>query len=520
LQQSPRSSHDADPPSEPQLRQRYSSHILLTRSLPRRPDPATGPRVYWMVTAVLLSATVAAVAAGHPSLYRLMFAVTFALALITVGVMRPGAGAILTLLFLCFSAFIRRLLIGSAGWSGSDPLLLVGPLAVGALLLRTYLIEGREFSKDTLVRVVYALLALMLLQVLNPSGAGIGAALSGLLFLAVPLLWFLAGRELADRQIILIAAYGVVGVGVITAIYGLAQTQVGFPVWDQNWISVTNIASLNIGQGQLRGFGTLSNSAEYKQIVAMAAMAVLALGLHGRPTTLLAMPLLLTGLVLSGARSAIVLTLLGVILVTAVRLRSGRLAIGAAVLAIALSLVALGTLSNSLERVASNSSNAAVARQANGLSNPLDATKSTLPGHISLVINGFVSGITYPVGRGTGAANLAGSRAGAVGSTEVDFTDVLISLGILGFAMYVFVVASLLKRIVSEYRRRPDVLLLVVFGFLMVSFMAWLKGAHYAATSILWFFAGWASTQTTSKDAVRETTLVHNSAGSAARTRR
>jgi hypothetical protein len=448
-----------------------------------------------MLTAAVLSAAVAAVAAGHPGLYRPMFAGMIALALVTAGIMWPRASPLLALLFLCFMALIRRLLIGSAGWSGSDPLLLVGPIAVGALLLRTYLIDGKGFSKDPLVRVVYALLGLMVLQVFNPGGAGLGTSITGLLFLAVPLLWFLAGRELADRQIIFVAAYGVIGVGVIAALYGLAQTQIGFPVWDRNWIGATHLVSLNIGQGHLRGFGMLSNSAEYKQMVAMAAITALALGLHGRPTSLLTLPLLLTALVLSGARSAIVLTLLAVILVTAVRLHSGRLAVGAAVIGVVMSLVALGTLSNSLERVGEDSSNVAVARQASGFASPLDPDKSTLPSHISLVASGVVRGITYPIGRGTGTANLAGARAGVKGGTEVDFTDVLVSLGVLGFAMYVFVVGSILKRIVTEYRRSRDFLLLVAFGFLIVSFTAWLKGAHYATTSILWFFAGWASSR-------------------------
>jgi hypothetical protein len=447
----------------------------------------------WAAGCALLSAASGAVAAGYQSLYRPLFAAAIALTLIVASVAWPRAGAVATLAYLCFMAMIRRMLIESAGWSAFDPLLLVGPLVVISLLLRTYLIEGRAFSNDRVIRVVYALIALMLLQVLNPSGTGIGTALGGLLFLLVPLLWFLAGRELADRGTILVAAYGVIGIGVIAAVYGFIQTELGFPLWDQNWITVTHLASLNIGQGQTRAFGMLSNAAEYKQILALAAMTAFAFALHGRPAAILTLPLLLTSLVLSGARNAIVVTILGLILVTAVRLRSRHFAVSAAILGIVLSLVALGALSSSLDRVSSDSSNAAVARQARGFSSPLDASRSTLPGHISRVVNGFADGVTYPIGRGTGAANLAGVRSGGVGGTEVDFTDVLISLGVLGFAMYVFIVSSILSRIVSAYRRSRDFLLLVAFGFLIVSLTTWLKGDHYAAASIIWFFAGWAS---------------------------
>jgi hypothetical protein len=465
------------------------------------------PWLAGVVVGALLSALVGVIAAGYPGLYRPLFAVGLGMALLTAGIVWPRETAVTTLALLCFIALIRRLLIDSAGWTASDPLLLVAPLLVAALLARTHLIAERSFSKDKLVLAVYGLLTLMTLQVLNPSGSGLGAALGGLLFLAVPLLWFLAGRELADREIIHIAAYGVIVVGVIAAIYGLVQTQVGFPEWDQNWISVTHIASLNIGMGQLRGFAMFSSAAEYKQIVAMATMAALALGLHGRPAAFLVLPLLLTSLVLSGARNAIALTLLGLLLVMAVRIRTGRFAVGVTVLGIVLSVVAVGALSNSLGQVASDSTNAAVARQAKGFSNPLDPESSTLPGHVTLVTNGLVDAFRRPLGSGTAAANLAGARAGAPASTEVDVTDVFLSLGVLGGLMYLFIVTTILRRVVSQYRQSRDVLLLVTFGFLIVSITAWLKGAHYAAASILWFFAGWATTEASSHPSAAATVV-------------
>ncbi|HEV7808615.1 MAG TPA: hypothetical protein VGO80_22610 [Solirubrobacteraceae bacterium] len=441
------------------------------------------------------------IAVGHPSAYRTFFAVALGLVLIVAGVSWPCVTALATLGLLCFLAMLRRILIESSGWSAIDPLLLVGPFVVAALLIRTYLLAGRRPDQDTLVSAVIALLALMLLQVFNPAGPSVIAGFGGLIFVAVPLLWFLVGREIADRAAIQLAAYGVIVVGVIAALYGLAQSEFGFPQWDANWIDVTHIASLDIGGDTLRGFAMLSNSAEYKQILAMATVAALAIGLHGKPVVLLTMPVLLTGLVLSGARSAIALALLGFILIIAVRARNGTMAVAVAMMGITLSLVALGTLSDSLGRVADESSNAAVARQAAGFASPFDSRASTLPGHIALVTNGFAEGVSHPLGSGTAAGNLASKRLSAQSrsSTEFDLTDVLLSLGVIGGVLYVFVIIVVLRRVVIGYRRSRDVLLLVSFGFLIVSFSGWLKGAHYAGASILWFFAGWATAKSRSE---------------------
>jgi hypothetical protein len=455
--------------------------------------------------AAVLALGAATVAVSFPQTYRLFFAAAIALVLVSAAVSWPRATALLTLGFLCFLALIRRLLIDSAGWAEFDPLLVVGPIVVVALLARTYLLARQRPAQDPLVRVIFWLLGLMTLQVLNPSGSGIVAALGGLLFLAIPLMWFLVGREIADQAHIRLAGYGLIGVGVIAAVYGLAQTQIGFPVWDQNWISVANIASLNIGQDQIRGFAMLTNSAEYKQILAMATMAALAFGIHGRPVLLLTLPLLLTALVLSGARSGVALGLLGFILIAAIRVRNGRWAVAVAVFGVVLSLVALATLSDSLGTLAGTSSNAAVARQASGFANPLDSGSSSLPGHISLITGGFAEGLRNPLGSGTSNGNLASSRLSTAGntSTEFDLTDVLISLGLLGGALYLYVVVTVLRRVISAYRRTRDVMVLVAFGCLVVSLGGWLKGAHYAGVSILWFLAGWATIHDQRGDVLR-----------------
>ena len=48
--------------------------------------------------------------------------------LLTLMLTRPRVGLVATFVYLMLLGFLRRLLIGPAGWSSADPMLLVGPL--------------------------------------------------------------------------------------------------------------------------------------------------------------------------------------------------------------------------------------------------------------------------------------------------------------------------------------------------------------------------------------------------------
>src|SRR5437867_1092268 len=168
------------------------------------PSPVRVSRALAPACVTVVGAALAAwVVVRQPDRYRLLLAIALAANLLIVGVRWPRAAAVLTLLFLPFLALLRRLLIADAGWSSYDPLVLVGPLVASALIFRLLVIDQRRFERDALSKLVYALLALSVVQVFNPLGPGVLTGLGGLLFLAFPLLWFVVGRELADRRTIL-----------------------------------------------------------------------------------------------------------------------------------------------------------------------------------------------------------------------------------------------------------------------------------------------------------------------------
>src|SRR3954447_11883389 len=170
-----------------------------------------------------------AITVGAPVLLRLAFAVTIGTALIALALMRPRTGIVATVGFLVFLGLFRRLLIEDAGWSSADPLLLVGPTVAFVLAVQQFVIRRRPIAPDRLSLLVLGVLLLSIVEVANPTSSSIGANLVALLFVAVPLLWFFVGRELVTPALVERLLLLTVVLGVVVAVYGLWQTQVGMP---------------------------------------------------------------------------------------------------------------------------------------------------------------------------------------------------------------------------------------------------------------------------------------------------
>jgi len=456
-----------------------------------------------LVAAVVLAVPVGFVAASKAHLYRTMFAVALVAALATLVMRRPRMGAIVALVvFLPFMALIRRLLIASAGWSSYDPLLLVGALTVSVLLARLFLLERRPVAGDSLSKLIAALLAFTLVEVVNPLGGGITAGLGGLLFLAVPVLWFFAGRELITPRAATTLLVGVTIVSVVVACYGLWQGQVGFSSWDRNWVHVAGYAALSLGGGALRSFGTLSSSAEYASYLEIGLAVSLAMVAHRRWTFLLPIPVLLVALFLASTRGAIVGFVLVLIVLVALRQSTTRRALLALVLGIAVTIGVQTLLSGRLAATAAQTGNAAVSHQLGGLAHPLNSSQSTLLVHLQLIVNGVKAGVTTPIGHGTGSTNLAGAKFGSASAaasspqnSELDISNAFVSFGVAGGVLYLIVVITALTHAVRAYRRRRSPLLLAATLVLVAGLGQWLTGGQYAVAPLMWTLVGWTSTE-------------------------
>ena len=484
---------------------------LARRAGARRPPGALA----WALGIVALGGAGGALLIAAPGLHRWVLALAIAANLAVIAVRSPRVAVLLTLAYLPLMALVRRLMTLDSPWTSQDPLVLVVPVVVALLCAHLFLVQRRPLVRDHASLLVVALVAIGVVQVANPSGGGIAVGLGGLIFLAVPLGWFLIGRELADRALVRTVMVLVAGLGVPIALYGLLQTEVGFPVWDRNWMDAVDFGVLNVGTqsagAAIRPFGPFPAPSEYLYWLGATIVFALALFYERRSLLVWAIPLGALALFLGSGRTPLILTVLAVTVMTTLPLSKGRAALVPLLASVVLTaglLVAIGPL---LSQLAAGSSDPLVAHQGSGLGNPLDEDVSTLPAHIRAFRHGIESGLRNPLGQGTGAASHTADSLGSHGSTparttvdnngtdeslrgtDADISNLFLSLGAAGGLVYVALLIVLGRALLRRYRRGRDPILLGVIGFSVLLSFEWLRGEQYAISALTWFLLGWAT---------------------------
>ena len=229
---------------------------LSPRTL-RRMAPAETIVLFGLLVAALFGVLLAASVSLH-----VLLALAVCPLVVAVVWMSPRS-TILGLAFWLIALGMVRRLVGSGSSGGlGDPLLLVGP----AVLLLLFLVasgRGALRQRSRLANAIGLLSLLVLVEALNPFQGGLLVGLAGLLFMLVPMLAFWVGRSLLD-DVTLRRLFQLVAVlSVVSAIYGLIQQFVGFPSWDERWITSSGYVALNVGNGVTRAFGNFSSAQEY-----------------------------------------------------------------------------------------------------------------------------------------------------------------------------------------------------------------------------------------------------------------
>jgi hypothetical protein len=289
----------------------------------------------------------------------------------------------------------------------------------------------------------------------------------------------------------------VIPLAVLAALLGLYQTFYGLLSFEQDWVDLTGYRSLAVGADFTRPFSFFASAAEYAHYVGVALVVLWAGWLRGGVRTgLMLVPLLALALFLIGSRGNIVTVLFTAALLWAVQARSRaillpRLIIGLALLAAGLAWV----LTEVQQLELAGPAEALVTHQAKGLLSPQE---STLPLHISLFLGGFAESVVNPLGRGLGATTLASERFGdtgggtgvSLGGTEVDISNIFVSLGLVGGVVYMVIIALVLLGALRYWRRSRTLIALATLGVLMVELGQWTTGAHYAVSALVWFCIG------------------------------
>jgi hypothetical protein len=452
--------------------------------------------------AVLLAAGAAYVAVSMPGYYRAALAVAIALNLIVLATKWPRAAVIVLFLFMPFLGLVRRLLIAESGWTPNDPLLLISPAVAIFLLFRLYGADRRPWPRDLLGRLVMALLALTLVQAFNPLGVGgILASLGGLIFLAVPLLWFFIGRELMEERHIGLLSAAMLVLALIVGIYGMWQTELApsevLPSWDQSWYEIAGYEALGVSEeanNKIRPFSTFPSNGEYATYLSIGLIFGLALVLHGRFLAILAVPILAIACFYAGGRAVIALTLLAAVVLAGLRTRNAALALLVIVVGMGATFAVISAAGPRLDRAA-GLSGGITERNVGGLVDPLDPSRSTFIAHWDNLVAGIADGFKNPVGTGTGSTNLATDNLSEDASRETDndVADVFVSLGALGGVMFLVIIFLSFRAAFSRYLRKGGWQAFGVAGLLLVTLGNWLNGGHYTLAAITWLVIGWAS---------------------------
>jgi hypothetical protein len=445
--------------------------------------------IFWQVGIVVCAAIVGA-AAADPSRVRLALAAG-GLALAVALATRAGPGLIyLLVIWTAVLGTVRRLLDSTTVANQTDPLLLV---AVGTLVLLTAAAAERGAFRDRtrLASAVLIFNVLTFFEAFNPKQGSVHAGVTGLAFLLVPALAFWIGRGLCTQRSVTVVCRLLGGLAILVAIYGLIQTFVAFPSWDQRWIVNSGYTALNVNN-VIRAFGSFSSSQEYALYLGVGIVVWFAYGLRPRRAllTLAVCALLFVALFYESSRTPLVLTIFaGGLMLAATRARKPALVLILGVAAVAVVPLVVshfgpsGTATGS-ERLA--------AHQVSGLAHPFNSQNSTFSGHFKEVTHGFRIMLHNPLGLGASVINIAGAKANVVSTnTEYDPSNVAVALGVPGLLAYLVIVVEAFRLAIRRAAVRRDFAARAALGIIAVTFLEWTNGGLYSVAFLPWLMMGW-----------------------------
>jgi hypothetical protein len=425
---------------------------------------------------------------------RVLVALIAAAALVISAAAAPRA-VIYCLVGWLFALGLVRRMVGTVGPGGPlDPLLLVGPVVLAVLVASTAARSSFR-SRTPLGNLVLAISALLLLSALNPLQGGPVVGVAGLLFTLVPMLAFWIGRAAGDDSLVRGVLKLYAALSILAAAYGLYQTFVGFPVWDQRWILEGGYTALDVG-GVIRAFGTSTSASEYATLVGVGLVAWFTLTrrlLFALP----ALSLLGCAVFYESSRAIIFGLALTLALLGALR-RRVPLPLALAIAAVAVVAV-VWFAGRMLPATDDGHLTAALTQhQLGGLADPLNPETSTLTLHFGYFLSGFLSAITNPVGHGVGTITIASAKFGGAGQgTELDPSNMAVAAGLPGLSLYLCLAGTGFRRAYKAAKLRHDRLAQCAFGVLVLMAFQWLNGGQYSVAILPWFLLGWLDRQGT-----------------------
>jgi hypothetical protein len=426
---------------------------------------------------------------------RLAVAFVTGVVLVALAVKDIRLAIVATLAYLVVMGDLRRLLIPVAGWSGADPLLIVGPGF--AILLTAYLFASRTARFDTtLAPWILGLMAIMGLQILNPRQGGLMVGVAGALFYVVPLLWYWIGQTYATPEFIETALYRVVvPLGFLAAALGLYQVFFGYLPYQQTWFQCCGYTALGVS-GIQAPISLFASSIEYAVFTVVVCMILWSRFLLKQDTAaLLGLLPLFAAALLQGSRGPIAKCMVVAAALWAALGTDRRTWVLRGAIAVAVGGLGLVVMLTQVEGASAVQDNRRVEhrlqRQARGFTDPGNSTAGT---HLGMMLSGVVDGVKRPLGEGLGSTTLAaqkfGSDSSPKGSTEVDISNMFVSNGLIGGLIFLAIVFITIKQSIQYWSQSRSLVALCIAGTLGITLLNWLAPGRYALTPFVWFLIG------------------------------
>jgi len=424
---------------------------------------------------------------------RIMIALILAAVIGGSIVQYPMIGFSILAAFLPFLGLIRRELIPSIGYQSNEPLTLIGA-AVGTLLFIRIASNRWITVKNITNKLAIALLVVMILQIFNPKQGGILVGLGGALFYIGPLMWFFVGRHHGGKQTLATIGTVLLITSIIAAMVGLRQQFGEMSNVERYWMVVSKYKQF-LTNDVVRVFGASLSFGEYVTIMSMGAMVAWARFLQRKYLYALPFIFIAATIFLSSSRAGVVMLLAGCIISWSFLDKRAVTRIPRIILGVAIGVAGL-LIGLNQTRVLNLDRNAAifVDHQVEGLTNPLGSERSTAAKHAGLVEIGFTSGIRNPIGQGLGSTTIAGRRFSQGGtdsedgtfSTELDFTNIIVSTGFVGGIIYMILMGRISWVIIKLWDIGRSSSSLEWIAIAVVTFGNWLQGGYYAPSILIW----------------------------------
>lgn len=437
--------------------------------------------------------------------------ITLAIAfpLLALGAIQIRAGIVAVVVYLVLLGDIRRALIPLVGWSGLDPLLLLG--FVSAILICALAIVNKQIRLDTpLARWTLALMVVMLLQVFNPKQGGLIVGVAGGIFLIAPLVWFWVGRTFFTEELMRMLLFKILTpLAVAAMLVGFVQVFYGYFPYQMAWYDIAGYTALGTVETGLAPISFFASGTEHGSFLITVGIALWATFLLRNKTSILLLLPLLFGVMLTGSRGPVVKILGMAVVLWALMGRNkaawvprGLLALVVCGIGFAWSMSQVGSLG------LGGAAQSKLERQALLLDEGT-SEGGTIAVHTSLLLHGYEAAFTNPLGYGLGASSKAAVKFGsAFRPTETDIGDVMMTTGLVGGVIYHVMIVLIALTAIRYWLRTRSVLALAFVGILGVNFSLWLGGGLYAVSSILWLCIG--ALDRLARDSSREETRPHS----------